>query len=49
MTSFDCADLGDNTVTLTVVDDAGNTSTCESTVTVLDIVDPIVDCPAPVT
>src|SRR5690606_22261884 len=33
-TSFDCSNIGDNTVTLTVTDNNGNTSTCEATVTV---------------
>ena len=31
---FTCADIGDNTVVLTVTDDAGNTSSCSSTVSV---------------
>src|SRR5690606_16146212 len=35
-TAFDCADLGANTVTLTVRDFANNISTCTATVTVLD-------------
>ena len=48
-TNFTCADLGANTVVLTVTDDSGNTATCEATVTVQDNVDPILDCPAPVT
>jgi len=34
--SFSCADLSPNTVTLTVTDTSGNTSTCTATVTVLD-------------
>jgi len=38
-TIFDCSDLGTNTVTLTVTDDLGNTSTCTTIVTVeLDII-----------
>ena len=32
---FDCDDLGDNTVTLTVTDECGNSSTCTATVTVI--------------
>lgn len=32
--TFDCTDLGPNTVTLTVEDDAGNAQTCNATVTV---------------
>jgi hypothetical protein len=33
--TFDCTDLGANTVTLTVTDNNDNTSTCSATVTVL--------------
>ncbi|MBK9335071.1 MAG: HYR domain-containing protein [Lewinellaceae bacterium] len=48
-TNFTCPNLGQNTVILTVTDDAGNTNTCEATVTIEDNIDPILDCPAPVT
>jgi Leucine-rich repeat (LRR) protein/Neuraminidase (sialidase) len=34
--TFDCDDIGDNTVTLTVEDTSGNTATCDATVTVED-------------
>ena len=34
--TFTCADLGPNTVTLLVGDAAGNTATCNATVTVVD-------------
>lgn len=44
---FDCDDLGDNTVTLTVTDDAGNSSECTAMVTVLDTVPPTAICAAP--
>ncbi len=44
---FDCDDLGDNTVTLTVTDDAGNTSQCTALVTVLDTVPPVALCADP--
>src|SRR5690606_7742686 len=37
---FDCTDLGANTVTLTVTDAAGNSSTCEAIVTVRYAVEP---------
>ncbi len=33
--TFDCSNIGDNTVTLTVVDNNGNSSSCDATVTVL--------------
>ena len=35
VTSFSCADIGDNTVTLTVTDEAGNSANASATVTVL--------------
>ncbi|MGC1631628.1 MAG: T9SS type A sorting domain-containing protein, partial [Gelidibacter sp.] len=41
-TDFTCANLGDNTVTLTVTDNNGNTSSCEATITVEDNIDPTV-------
>ncbi len=44
--SFDCDDVGENTVVLTVTDDAGNSDTCEGTVTVEDNEDPVIMCPA---
>ncbi len=42
--SFTCAEVGNQTVTLTVVDVNGNSSTCTSTVTVEDNVAPTVSC-----
>ena len=42
--SFGCGDVGANTVTLTVTDNNGNVSTCESTVTVEDNVAPEALC-----
>ncbi|MEM6963967.1 MAG: HYR domain-containing protein [Bacteroidota bacterium] len=45
-TSFTCADIGDNNVTLTVTDDCGNTSTCNVTVTVQDNLPPTLTCPS---
>ncbi len=44
-TSFDCSNLGDNVVILTVTDVNGNVSTCNSTiVTVEDVIAPDVVC-----
>ena len=42
--SFNCSNIGDNTVTLTVTDLYGNTSTCTSTVTVKDTIAPVAIC-----
>jgi hypothetical protein len=44
ITSFDCSDLGANTVTLTVTDVNGNSSQCISTVTIADVTDPDITC-----
>jgi hypothetical protein len=43
--SFDCSNLGSNTVTLTVSDQSGNSSTCTAQLTVLDNTSPTVQCP----
>ena len=43
-TSFDCTDVGDNTVTLTVTDVNGNSATCDAIVTILDDVEPVAVC-----
>ena len=43
--SFNCADLGPNSITLTVDDGNGNTSNCVAIVTVLDTISPVVTCP----
>ena len=42
--SFNCTNLGPNTVTLTVNDGHGNTNTCTSTVTLMDNMKPSVTC-----
>lgn len=44
VTDFDCSNIGDNTITLTVTDTSGNSSTCTTTVTVEDSIDPIISC-----
>lgn len=43
---FDCSDIGPNTVTLTVTDVNGNSSTCTSIVNVVDGIAPTITCPA---
>ncbi len=47
--TFDCSNIGANTVTLTVTDASSNVSTCQATVTVLDTVRPALSCPADIT
>ena len=42
--TFDCSNLGDNTVTLTINDGNENTANCTATVTVNDSIAPIVVC-----
>lgn len=44
--TFNCANLGTNTVTLVVNDGNGNTATCSATVTVVDATPPTITCPA---
>ncbi|MCG2420495.1 HYR domain-containing protein, partial [Aequorivita sp. F47161] len=44
VSSFDCSNVGPNTVTMTVTDTAGRTATCTSTVTVQDVTAPEVFC-----
>ncbi|MCB9276447.1 MAG: HYR domain-containing protein [Lewinellaceae bacterium] len=43
-TAFSCADVGSNTVTLTVTDLSGNSSSCNATVVVVDNVAPVAVC-----
>jgi hypothetical protein len=42
--TFTCANVGPNTVTLSATDVNGNTATCTAAVAVLDTVDPVVTC-----
>ena len=42
--TFACADVGANTVTLTVTDNNGNTDQCQSTVTIIDTISPTAVC-----
>ncbi len=44
--SFNCSNLGTNTVTLTVTDALGATSTCTATVTIVDDTAPVITNPA---
>ena len=41
---FDCSNVGANTVTVTVVDNAGNSTTCTSIVTIQDLLPPTALC-----
>ncbi|MBL7951626.1 MAG: gliding motility-associated C-terminal domain-containing protein [Flavobacteriales bacterium] len=43
-TSFDCSNIGANNVTLTLIDDGGNTASCTAVVIVLDTIAPTVVC-----
>ena len=47
--SFTCANIGPNSVTLTVTDVNGNSATCNATVTVQDNLPPAIACPANIT
>ncbi len=44
VTDFTCADVGANTVTLTVADPSGNTDACQTTVNVVDVTPPDAVC-----
>ncbi len=41
---FDCTDVGENTVELTVTDIYGNSATCEGIVKVIDEIPPVITC-----
>ncbi len=43
-TTFGCSDVGDVTVVLEVYDAAGNMTSCEATVTVVDETAPVIEC-----
>ncbi|QQS28823.1 MAG: HYR domain-containing protein [Sphingobacteriales bacterium] len=45
-TTFTCANIGPNTITLTVTDNSNNQATCSATVTVQDLIAPTLSCPA---
>lgn len=42
--SFDCSDVGNNTISMTVIDGEGNSSSCIATVTIVDTVPPVPTC-----
>ncbi len=42
--TFNCNDVGTNTITITVTDTSGNSSICTSTVTVIDSILPVAVC-----
>jgi len=42
--SFDCSDIGANTVKIIVIDNNGNSASCTATVTVEDTVAPVISC-----
>ncbi len=42
--TFTCANVGNNTVTLTYTDNNGNNQTCDATVTVVDDIAPAIHC-----
>ena len=44
VTSFDCTNIGSNLVILSVTDESNNSATCNSTVTVNDVVVPVANC-----
>ncbi len=44
VSSFDCSNIGDNPVTLTITDNSGNVSTCASTITIQDVTAPEIVC-----
>ncbi|MBI1285978.1 MAG: PKD domain-containing protein [Flavobacteriales bacterium] len=48
-TSFNCSDIGTNTVTLTITDVNSNVSSCTATVTVEDNQTPSITCPSDIT
>ena len=47
--SFTCADIGFQIVTLTVTDVNGNVSTCVSNIEIVDNIAPVITCPADIT
>ncbi len=48
-TEFDCNDIGENVVTMTIYTPNGQTDTCESIVTIIDETPPVLTCPDDIT
>jgi choice-of-anchor B domain-containing protein len=44
-TEFDCSNIGENNVILTVTDPSGNTDTCTTIITIEDNISPVLTCP----
>ncbi|MEZ4799749.1 MAG: HYR domain-containing protein [Flavobacteriales bacterium] len=44
--SFTCGDIGTQTIVSTVTDNSGNTASCTSMITVVDLIAPEVNCPS---
>lgn len=42
--TFDCSNIGTNTVILTVTDNSGNITSCNATVTIQDAIFPVISC-----
>ncbi|MCF8239320.1 MAG: HYR domain-containing protein [Saprospiraceae bacterium] len=42
---FTCADKGDNIITLTVIDSSGNINSCQTLVSIIDQLPPVLTCP----
>jgi len=47
--TFNCSDIGTVSVVLTVTDPSGNTDTCTATITVVDNLAPVINCPSDIT
>lgn len=47
--TFDCSDIGTNSVVLTITDPSGNDDTCTAVITIEDNMLPEIDCPTDIT
>jgi hypothetical protein len=47
--NFTCANIGQNVITLTVLDAAFNVGTCNATITIVDRIKPTITCPPAIT